>query len=193
MRPQQPGDGWGLQKLYAALTPRAVQNVEGLAQGQWDLTRHHWGEQGRRDGYVWEVDGELLGALHIRTGECGYWIRTMLHPNILEKAKALCQAALQLTANKAHLPVYFAFRQYEAGWQNVLPALGFQPLTSQTLVVKPMTVRIREKSPSLMKALETGSTEGAAPTMMSRAEMNRPAPKNKAGKQRSRKILTPIL
>jgi len=171
LRPQESSDGWGLQKLYATLTPRVVQNAEGLAQGQWALTHHRWGEQGRRNGYVWEVGGEILGALHIRAGKRGYWIRTLLHPDALDSTDALCQAALKLTTKKPELPVYFAFRQYEAGWQHTLPAAGFQPITSQVLVVKSMTVRVREKSSTLMSALEATSTEGAAPTMMSRAHV----------------------
>ncbi len=192
LRPQQSSDGWGLQKLYAGLTPRAVQNVEGLGQGQWDLTRHRWVEQGRRNGYVWEVNGELLGALHIRTGKCGYWIRTMLHPDASEEAEALCRAALKLTTAKLHLPVYFSFRQYEAGWRPILPDLGFEPLTSQTLVVKPMTIRVRDKTPTLIPTLETSSTEGASP-IIARAEANKQSPQNGTRKRHKHKILTSIL
>jgi hypothetical protein len=193
LRPQQPSDGWGLQKLYTALTPRGVQNVEGLAQGQWDLTRQRWGEQGRRNGYVWEVNGELLGALHIRAGKQGYWVRTMLHPNALDQAEVLCQAALKLTLTKPDLPVYFAFRQYESGWRHTLPGLGFQPLTSQTLVVKPIAIRIREKSPAMIPTLEASPTEGAAPTMISRIDMSRPTPKNGTRKKHDYRILASIL
>ncbi|MDX1522246.1 MAG: hypothetical protein R3264_11500, partial [Anaerolineae bacterium] len=69
LRPQEPSDGWGLQKLYGTVTPRSVQNVEGLAQGKWALPQRRWGEQGRRSGYVWEESGELLGALYIRVGK----------------------------------------------------------------------------------------------------------------------------
>lgn len=169
LRPQQPSDGWGLQKLYAALTPRAVQNAEGSAQGQWALTPHHWSQPGRRSGYVWEVGGEILGALHIRSGKRGFWIRTLLHPDTLDNVEALCQAGLKLTIHRPDLPVYFAFRQYEAGWRHILPELGFEPLTSQVLVAKPMTVRVREKASALIPALEAGPTEGAATTVMSRA------------------------
>lgn len=172
LRPQQSSDGWGLQKLYATLTPRAVQNAEGLAQGQWALTHRRWGEQGRRHGYVWEVDGEILGAIHIRVGKCGFWIRTLLHPDALENATPLCQAALRLTATKPKLPVFFAFRHYESGWRHVLPEVGFQSLTGQTLVVKSMTVRIRESSSTLIQAaLDVGPPEGAAPSMMTRPEL----------------------
>jgi hypothetical protein len=172
LRPQQSSDGWGLQKLYATLTPRGVQNAEGLAQGQWALTHRRWGEQGRRHGYVWEVDSEILGAIHIRVGKCGFWIRTLLHPDALDKATALCQAALRLTATKPKLPVFFAFRHYESGWRHVLPEAGFQSLTSQTLVVKSMTVRVRESSSTLIQAaLDVGPPEGAAPSMMTRPEL----------------------
>ena len=168
LRPQQASDGWGLQKLYGTATPRTVQNVEGLAQGQWALPPRRWGEQGRRAGYVWEERGELLGALYVRTGKSGYWIRTLLHPEAVDEAEALGQAALNLIP-ETNLPLYFAIRQYEIGWRSVLADLGFQPYTSQTLVVKPMAVRIRKKSPIL--TLEKNPSEGAATTALSHSEV----------------------
>jgi hypothetical protein len=169
LRPQESRDGWGLQKLYATLAPRAVQNVEGLAQGQWALAKRRWGEQGRRYGFVWEFDGEIMSALHIREGKRGYLIRTLLHPDALEQAEALGRAALSLSSINPRLPVYFAFREYEAGWSHILPSLGFEPLTSQRLVVKHMTVRVRGRSSVLRSALEKSSTEGAATTVVSRS------------------------
>jgi hypothetical protein len=190
LRRQQSSDGWGLQKLYATLTPRTVQSAEGLAQGQWALAHRRWGEQGRRYGYVWDVGGELLGALHIRSGKCGFWIRTLLHPDALDKADQLCRAALKLTAKNADRPVYFAFRQYEAGWQNVLATSGFEPVTGQVLVVKSMTVRVRDQASKLMEAaLEGSSTEGAAATMITRSEIAAPAAKNGRRRKRSHHIL----
>ncbi len=174
LRPQHSSDGWGLQKLYTTLAPRAVQNAEGLAQGQWALALPRWGEQGHRDGYVWEVDGEILGALHIRSGKRGYWVRTLLHPDALDQAEALGEAALSLTNLQPQLPVYFALREFEAGWRHVLPELGFKPLTSQTLVVKHMAVRMRKTSPALISALEQTPTEGAATSVMSHLELTQP-------------------
>jgi hypothetical protein len=171
LRPQHPNDSWGLQKLYATLTPRSIQHAEGLAQGQWELAKHRLGEQGRRFGYVWEVDGELLGALHLRAGKNGYWVRTLLHPNLQGQNTVICQAILQLTAAKPHLPVYFAVRQYEGGWDFALSELGFEPLTSQMLMVKAMTIRVREQTPSVLPTLEGSKTEGAAPSMMTRGNI----------------------
>jgi hypothetical protein len=152
LRLQKQGDGWGLQKLYATLAPRAVQNAEGLAQGQWGIAKNKWGEQGHHTGYVWEVDGEIAAALHLKTGKKGYLIRTLLHPDVINEAEELGLAALNLTTARPHLPVYFAYRQYEAGWSNVLPRLNFEPFTSQTLLVKHLTVRMRDTSPALIRA-----------------------------------------
>lgn len=170
LRPQQASDGWGLQKLYSTLTPRSVQNAEGLAQGQWALTDRRWGEQGRRYGYIWELSGELLGALYLRAGKCGYWIRTLLHPDAIDHAEALVIAALALIENKPNLSIHFAFRQYEAGWHSILTDLGFKPFTSRILVVKPMTVRLREK-PVLMPSLEKSPSESAATPAMTNSEI----------------------
>ena len=124
LRPQRPSDGWGLQQLYATITPRPVQTAEGLAQGQWELTRHRLGEHGRRYGYVWEVGGEIAGALHLRFGKQGYWIRTLLHPDAIHQTEALCRAALRLTVDSPKKPIYFAVRHYDAGWHHILPQLG---------------------------------------------------------------------
>ncbi len=175
LRPQQSSDGWGLQKLYGTLTPRAIQNVEGLAQGQWAIPRRRWGEQGRRYGYVWEEKGELLGALYIRTGKQGCWMRTLLHPDAIDEAEVFGQAALGLICSKPSLPIYFAVRQYELGWQAVLMDLGFSPYTSQTLVVKSMAVRINKKRPTLIPNLENSPSEGAT-TAMSQTELRASEP-----------------
>lgn len=143
-RPQISEDGWGLQKLYTMLTPRLVQNAEGLAQGQWALPQR-WGEQGQRKGYIWEVEGEIMGALHMRIGNQGIWMRSLLHSGCLDQLEAFIETALSLTKPYASLPIYFAQRQYEAGWSNILPLLGFYPITSQSLVVKHLTVSVRRK------------------------------------------------
>jgi hypothetical protein len=140
---------------------------------------------------VWEVDGEVLAALHLRAGKRGYLVRTLLHPDALEQVEALGRAALNLTILKPDLPVYFAVRQYEAGWPNVLPELGFAPLGSQALVVRHMAVRVRGKMPTLMKALEQSPTEGAAPSAISQSARTagKKAGQNGRGRRSGRKIL----
>ncbi len=167
LRRQEPGDSWGLQRLYEVQAPRAIQNAEGLAQSQWALAHRRWGEQGRRAGYVWEFDGELMAALHVRAGKRGYWIRTLIHPDALDQVEDLGKAALRLTAARDHLPVYFAYRHYESGWSHILPNLGFQPLLSQIMVVKHVVVRVRKTALALVPALEKSQPEGVASSLVS--------------------------
>lgn len=172
-----------MQKLYASLTPRQVQNAEGLAQGQWSTGRRNWAEPGRRDGYVWEEKGEIYGAVHIHSGKRGVWMRALLHPNALDQAEPLARAALELTSGKnATVPVYFALRQYEIGWRSTLIDLGFEPLTTQVLVVKPMAVRLNDKTHARMPALEKTSSEGAATTAISHADIVEPKPASSNGR-----------
>ncbi len=161
LRAQQMNDHWGLQKLYATLTPRQVQHVEGSAEVEWALKQWRWGEQGRWHSFVWEVDGELLGAIRIRVGTYGCLIRTLLHPDATDQAESLGQAALKINPHST-LPTYFAMRHYESGWLPILPKLGFNPSTSQILLVKHMTVRVRS-TPVLIPALEKNA-ERVAPT-----------------------------
>jgi hypothetical protein len=135
-----------------------------------------------------------LGALHIRSGKQGYWVRTLLHPDALDQAEALGKAALSLTTLNSRLPVYFALREFEAGWRNVLPELGFKPLTSQTLVVKHMAVRVRKLTPTLIPALEQTPTEGAATTVMSSIELAPipAAPKKRLVRRAKHQIFTSV-
>ncbi len=172
LRPQKLSDGWGLQNLYSTCTPRVVQNAEGLAQGQWALPRRRWGESGRRYGYIWEEKGDLIGALSIRIGQKGCWIRSMLHPDATDEASLLAQAALEIV-RYTNLPVYFVVKQYEMGWTNVLTDLGFAPYTSQTLLAKSMTVRVRKPQSLLIPSLEKVPPEGAT-TVISHREVLSP-------------------
>lgn len=167
MRPQHSADGWGLQKLYALITPRPIQTSAGLAQGQWDLPHSNWSETGRRYGYVWEVDGEILGALYIRVGNQGVWMRTLLHPDSLDKTEAFAKTALALTKSQRHRPIYFAVRHYEAGWRPVLPKLGFQSVANQTLTVKHMTVQARKAISTSLPVLPETTVVGGQSSVAS--------------------------
>lgn len=159
-RLQERGDEWRLQKLYALTAPRQVQNAERQAQGKWALPKQYWPEQGYRQGYVWEVDGELLGAVHLRIGYHGVWIRVLLHPDSLSKTEDFVQTILWLVRSQAHLPIYLAIRQYEAGWLSVLPNLNFKLLTTQILTVKHMTVQVRKTLPAIPVLQEAPAISG---------------------------------
>ncbi|MFQ5613917.1 MAG: hypothetical protein ACE5H9_17485 [Anaerolineae bacterium] len=161
LRRQTARDSWDLQRLYAAVTPRAVQSAEGSAQGRWELAGRRWGEQGRRYGYVWESEGEVMAAVHIRSGKEGHWLKWLLHDDALDQADALVGASLRLVRSANNLPVYCGVRSYQSGLRGALERWGFCPLTTQTLMVKHIALRIREWSLAPSREVQA---ESVAPT-----------------------------
>ena len=164
LRRQRSRDSWGLQRLYATVTPRAVQNAEGSAQSQWELVGRGWGRSHpRRQGYVWESRSEIWAAVQIRRSSAGDWLRMLLHPDALDQADRLVAAALARVRRAAGQEVYCAVRTYEAGIPSALTAWGFHLQNSQTLAVKHTTIWAREPAAQPVPALE-GHAESATPS-----------------------------
>lgn len=164
LRRQRERDSWGLQKLYAAVTPRVVQAAEGSGQGEWELNPRRWPAAQQRLGYVWEVGGDINAVLHIRTAARVHWIRSLLHPDMRDQGEALASAALAGIKHPGRQQVFWAVRSYEAGLAATLHACGFEPVARQTLVVKHCTVRVREPVVQPVGALN-GKAEHAAHTI----------------------------
>ena len=170
VRRQRIRDSWGIQQLYATVTPRAVQNAEGSAQTQWELTRRGWwGSYLHRQGYVWESQDEIWAALQIRSSRAGHWLRMLLHPEALDQADRLVAAALARVRCGPGQKLYGAVRTYEAGIPTALTAWGFQLIQSQTLAVKHTTVLSRERASQPVHALE-GHAESATPSAVPRSK-----------------------
>jgi hypothetical protein len=170
VRRQRLRDSWGLQQLYATVTPRAVQNAEGSAQSQWELGRPRWWRAyPHRKGYVWESQDEIWAAIQIRSGQAGHWLRMLLNPDALDQADGLVAAALSRVRRAPGQKVYCAVRTYEAGIPSVLTAWGFQHMRSQTLTVKHTTVWAREPATKPVHSLE-GHAESATPSAVPRSK-----------------------
>jgi hypothetical protein len=171
LRRQRSRDSWGLQQLYATATPRAVQNAEGSAQAQWELSRRGWGSYPQRRGYVWESRSEIWAALQIRSTRAAHWLRMLLHPEALGQADVLVAAALSHVRCGPGQKLYCAVRTYEAAIPSVLTAWGFQLVGSQTLAVKHTTAWApRDLAVQRVRALE-GHTESPSPVPQSRWPM----------------------
>ncbi len=164
LRQQRERDSWSLQKLYATVTPRAVQTAEASAQDEWELPRRHWPWYPQRRGYVWETAGEIGAALHIRSTAAAHWLRLLLHPDMVDQAPAAVAAAIAHIRFSARHKTFWAVRTYEAGVSALLSDCGFEPVGCQTLVVKHCTVWARESSLQPVPTLN-GKAEHAAPTM----------------------------
>lgn len=99
LRRQQPADNWGLQGLYASIAPRLVQQAENLMARDWETSPGLWPGQPKREGYVLEDQGEIIGYLRIRQGRTGHWLEMLLHPQAHERANELVAQSLSLLAD----------------------------------------------------------------------------------------------
>jgi hypothetical protein len=164
MRPQRPADNWGLQALYADVAPRLVQQAENITVREWEGTPGAWLKQARREGYVLEDKGEVIGYLRIRHGQTGHWLEMLLHSQAYERADELVVQSLSLLLEYPPLPIYCCLRRYQGGLRVPLEANGFQHFASQCVMIKYTTVRIKEPALKLVPALEKRA-EAATPMM----------------------------
>lgn len=161
IRPQRPRDVWGIHSLYGAVTPRPVQLAESLTSDHWEqratgpLT---WSADRREARLVLEVDASISGYLRLVAGRQAHWLEMMVHPQHRELAGQLLQAGLAYLEHHKPLPVYTALRGYQAEFGRILEDAGFQAVGSQYLLMKPLTVRVRQRQrlfrPVLEHALE---------------------------------------
>jgi hypothetical protein len=164
VRPQQPADSWGLQGLYADITPRLVQQAENITVREWEIPPGPWPRQARREGYVLEDKGEIIGYLRIRQGQTGHWLEMLLHPQAYGRADEFVVQSLSLLAEYPPCPIYCCLRRYQGGLRAPLEDRGFQHFASQCVMVKYTTVRIKEPALKLVPALEKRA-EAATPMM----------------------------
>ncbi len=162
LRPQQPADGWGLQELYAALAPRLVQQAEHLTAKKWEAVPGPWLRPASREGYVLEDEGKIVGYVRIRQGQTGHWLEILLHPQAYERADELIVQSLSILAEHPPRPIYCCLRRYQGGLRAPLEAQGFQPLTSQCVMIKHTTARAKKPALKLVPALEKRA-EAATP------------------------------
>jgi hypothetical protein len=162
LRPQQPTDGWGLQELYVALAPRLVQQAENLTAKKWEAVPGPWLRPANREGYVLEDEGEIIGYVRIRQGQTGHWLEMLLHPQAYERANELIVQSLSILPEHPPRPIYCCLRRYQGGLRVPLEAQGFQPFTSQCVMIKHTAVRVKKPALKLVPALEKRA-EAATP------------------------------
>ena len=187
LRKQTTADSWSLQRLYAAVTPRAVQIAEGLAQGQWQLNARFAGGRERRAGYVWEREGEILAALHVRFGKAGNALRCLIHPDVDDQVDALIESGLQViqsTYPKRDKPIFSNIRTYQAEIGSTLQEYGFEKVTTQAVMVKHNTVRAKDFLTRLVEA--PIEAKAASPTPFVNADAA--APQKTNGRMRPKQV-----
>lgn len=167
VRPLAATDGRALYQLYTAITPRLVQQAEGLGESPEDapsLPRQVAAHQQR---FVLEREGEIAGLVLVQQGHSGHCLR--LWGDFREAAEplALLERGLAVLSAYPPRPVYCLVREYQSGVRTPLSERGFRPLATWSRLVKHTVVRVREPARRVLPALEPRtepSVPGAVPT-----------------------------
>ena len=157
-----------MHRLYAAVTPRPIQLIEGLISDDWEFRMPRWlwlpgGPLEVR--LVLEAEAGIGGFVCLARGSRGHRLQIMVDAAHRHLATPLLQAALGIAADWAPLPLICPLRGYQSELGSVLEAAGFQPIGEQTLVAKEMAVRVRQRlrifEPVLERALEPARSGSA--------------------------------
>lgn len=152
-RPRHPKDTWGLMRLYSTVTPRPVQQAEGLER-QKEGPPTPWFMRFAREEYVVESQEEIIAFLRLIPGRKAYWMKLILHPHAEAKGALLLSTALSLLPANARGAVYCGVREYEVALKGCISQAGFQPVAGEMLLVKHTTVRAEAPEPQTTPIVE---------------------------------------
>ena len=159
LRPYEPRDSWGVQRLYCHAAPRPVQQLECQPGSGWAIPGVSTSKRAQQ--YVWEIAGDIHGYVNVRRGVHGAWLHLFVDYDNIEATDDLLVQALTLVGPSTR-PVFCAARGYEAGLQHSLQRLGFRAHASFLLLAKSTTVPVREPVMNWLAVPERGAE--AAPT-----------------------------
>jgi hypothetical protein len=156
LRPHQPVDTWGLQRLYCRAAPRLVQQTECVSGDSWEAMPIGRLAGQRDERYVWERYGEIVGYVRLVEGQRGHWLKLLLHHDVQDQADDLVGWSQVLLNDFPPRPVYCSVRGYDTPLQVALKRVGFRPGVSLILLVKHTATHVREPEWRWVPALERG-------------------------------------
>jgi hypothetical protein len=177
-RQQRPEDWPAIQKLLVAITPQRVRQAEGgiaVAAGR-DPRCQRFVLPGANG-------ADLLAALTVCAGGPAHWLRLLLHPEArhvmdgvtMDLAESLIRWGMSQLGEQPGKPIYCNVRQYEGGIRPALEAIGFEPFSARSLMVKPTLAWSKTAVPELAPALKS-SAELAPPAYHAEGELDLPRP-----------------
>ncbi len=143
LRPRRPQDEWEFRRLWQRVTPQAVVAAEGLNGGNSLAVPYAWTTRIDQRVFVWEVEGTFLGAVAVRLGERGRWLRFLLAPEAREGVDAFVMAGLRLATERYGGPVYCAVPEYVGGVREVVLEVGFDPFATHVWLVRYLALPLR--------------------------------------------------
>lgn len=148
---------WGIGRLYAAVTPKAVRSAEGLANAG-----SAPGFVSCDTSYVWKEGGEVLAYVGVGQGGGVCWLHMLIHPDRADRAADVIRDALARVPRRTRT-AYWSVRAYQVNVRSALQDVGFRFVTSQSVLVRQNAVPVREAEPAPAMAFEKRA-EARTPT-----------------------------
>lgn len=153
VRSRTGADEWEFRRLWRRVIPQVVLAAEGLAVTNGSDMPYGWMPRVDRQVFVWEWEGELRGAVAVRTGRRGRWVRYLLAPEVRDEADAFVAYGLHLaTRTDRKRPLYVAVPEYQGGIREPLHRRGARPFTESLWLVRHLAVPLRADEPALQPA-----------------------------------------
>lgn len=153
IRPQEGKDAWAVYQLYCAVTPRLVQQAEGLDAGSFELHGAAPVRAVQRVGdqrLVLDLGGEILG--YMRISHLARRLHLLLHPQAYEYAPGMITTGV---AELAPLPmVRCVLPEYQSELGTPLEEEGFRFIGAQVVLLKSLTVTARAETRAVRQVLE---------------------------------------
>jgi len=144
VRPRIPADAWDFRRLWRQVIPQVVLAAEGLTTNNGTEMPYVWASEADRRVFVWEWGNDLHGAISLRVGRKGRWVRYLLSPDVRDEADAFVAYGLQLAARADRKrPIYVAVPEYQGGVREPLNRRGAQPVAEILWLVRHLAVPLR--------------------------------------------------
>jgi hypothetical protein len=160
-----PVDEFNARKLYHAVVPTMVQQVEPTP---WEELR----------GWVLHQNGDLMAYAYVISGPRGIWVQPFIRTEMEDIHSQLIQLLAHLRP-KERRPVYVCLRSYQGGMAPHLEALNAQVSGSQAVMVRRLTAAVKKPELARLPSIN-GKAEPTTPYNHSAEE---PALKNGVASQ----------
>lgn len=144
LRLQEPADTWAIHQLYAASTPRQIQEIEALTSHVWDMDQSRRASRGiRQTGWLLEENGELAAYARYTRGSRAGMIDAVVAPGKAAHLGMLLDGVIAAPRRGRARPVYCALRAYLMDLKDELTERGFSAIGEQELLIRYTTVTAR--------------------------------------------------
>jgi len=147
-RPMNSQDEFNTRRLYHAIVPTMVQQVESPPV----YGMNHW---------VFYDRDEMLGYADVIQGTAGVWVQPFIHPEMENVGRHLSSLFAAMLPSERR-PVYICLRSYQGGLSTFLEELNAEVSTSQAVMVRRLTAMVKKPELAALPSIN-GTTEVTTP------------------------------